>query len=910
MHRMQLSALVAVALCASPCAGAPAAAENLVQNPGFERDEDGDGHPDGWFAAGSKTHPANWHCQRAKGKALLSPDAHSGRSSLCYATAKPNAWRPEPTDHTWNFAAWHAARQNPRTRFYYSAPVVSKEFRITYPKVYRVSAWVKAENIAGLHVKFIGVSSKGQPAWFPPALRTPEGLTGKTGTWGWEKWSKPIIANRGLGWKGRIEVWLRENQTEGKFWIDDVTVEEVDHAGRGLQSMPRGALWPRKAKPHTQLQGIIAKGEAIVVQERKPERLTVKQVDGSIVIWFPNGTTVVFNTTDADNQLGIGGVSRGRLDLRRATPAIRPLVETVSGGRYSACRYMGCEQKPDHVIIKTQLLEEKTGKADRLDWILAPFELQVYNRKYVGFSYSYRFESERNLACGIWDRATWEIARDVEGLHLRGPGGPRAPAVALAMAFQGRPSIPMLRTPCFDFQARGNTGILLGFFDGLGHVETWVEKRPGENSIAYLTRHYFTADKRVQSVPRCIVFARCGELAPLKCEDEHTWAMDVIERRYRAAVGLRDMPLLPSARLHMHSAKDGKFVNYIPLLSEIKRLGFQVVMLNPMWESLDRQGRPKPGTCSITGLDVAEAFGGEAGLKKLADAVHAQGMKLITWAPTGLNRHDSALLREHPDWICRLQDGQPRAYGSPGSYAPGKALTYVSLRSGYMEYSLARYRHFREAIGLNGFWQDSFHAIEQLHYTSPQSFTSSLVAGAKRQVALQRMGYEVLNIEGFGPFGHDSTSPRVLAVGDRRLYRTSIYYYLGLGPDTYYRAVANHAMPILPFHPSKHPYHLNRNVAMNPYLQAEVAQANRDYMAVRHKMKRRFLIPSKTSPWQEVGVLWRNEQPDEEVIFAYGTFEWKVEATQSVTDVTTGKPVALEDRAFTALPKHTYLIRE
>lgn len=896
MCRLGLIVVLFMSIWASPSAeGGDVRAKNLVANPGFESDENGDGFPDDWFSAGDKSHPANWHCGRAKGKPSLSTDAHSGRFSLLYVSPKPYDWRQEKALDVWDFTSWQEARKKLGTRFYYSAPVVSKEFNIDYPKVYKVSAWVKGENIAGLHIKFIGISPKGDPRWFSPALRTPQGSTGKTGSWDWEKWETVIIANRGMGWKGRIEAWMRENVTDGRFWIDDVKVEEVDHAGRGLQPVLRCAArmphWP-----------------SIPARENlsTPSKRRVQKTDSEIAISFKNGTIIVFNTSDAAGGPGIARVSvRGRR-LRRATPPIRPLVETESGGRYAACRYVGCVEKEDHVVVRTELTEKVTGTIDSLDWILAPAELDVYERKHVGFRYSYRFESKKNLAIGIWDRATWEPDGEVDGLFVKCPSGPRTTSITQEMGFEGRPSIPFLRTPCFDFQARSKTGIVLGFFDGLGHVETWLEKRSGERRVHHFAHHYFTSNRRIQTVPRCVVFSECGELDPLRQQDEHTWALDVIEEKYRREVGLKDIPLLPTVRLHPHAAKEGKFENYIEFLPDVKRLGFRVVMLNPIWEGLDGKGNPKPGVCSVTGLEVAKAFGGEAGLRKLANAVHAHDMKLVTWAPTGLNRRDCRLLRDYPDWMCRLPDGKPRTYGGASSL-----LTYVSLASGYLDYSLERYRRLRNTIGLDGFWQDSFQAVGQLHYENPKRVASYLEAGLKRQAQLQRMGYEILNIEGYGPFGNDSPSgTHVLTVGGRQHYKTSPYYYLVLGPETYYRCVANKGMPILPYYDSKHPYHVNRNVATNPYVRAEVQQANHDYAVVRAKMKRRFLIPSKTNPWQEIGVLWRDEQTSEEVLFAYGTFQYRIGRTRSVEDVTTGEAVAVADGTLSAVPGHTYLIRK
>ena len=125
----------------------------------------------------------------------------------------------------------------------------------------------------------------------------------------------------------------------------------------------------------------------------------------------------------------------------------------------------------------------------------------------------------------------------------------------------------------------------------------------------------------------------------------------------------------------------------------------------------------------------------------------------------------------------------------------------------------------------------------------------------------------------------------------------------------YYRSIANKAMPILPYHDSKHPCWANRSVATNPHLREEIQQAHKDYAVVRDRMKRRFLIPSKTNPWREVGVLWRAEGSSETVLFAYAPFQWQTGRAGSVMDVTAGAPVATSQGLLATVARHTYLCR-
>lgn len=887
--------------------GAPAAYfQNLVPNPGFETDADGNGSPDGWYLAGEDAHPDNWHCQRAEGTMTLSEDAHSGQAALSYRLQAPQTTGVAVAPDLWDFTAWREMREAPERHFFYSAPAVSGDFELEYPNVYRMRAWVKAENVCGLHIKLIGLSPEGNPLWIG-RLNTPEGYDGKTGSWDWELWEGFAVANRGHGWSGRMEVWLRENLAEGRFWIDDVSVAKMQ---------------PEAVGAHSPLPDAGAQSVEWPSPTRRPApggRPRVREGDGRLTVSFANGTSVRFHT---DNP-GIGTVRVDRTALRdRLAPPIRPLIETESGGRYETCRFVGWDLVGDDaVVVRTDLIEKGTGVTDHLNWVIEPAELDVYERSYRGFRYSFEFMSGENRVVGIWDRSGWALGGDVEGAFVRAPGGqygmPRANVISDAIAIEGRPVIPFLSTPCFEFAGRSGTGLMLSFFDDIAYIESWIEKQVGEEQIRHFAHHYFTSATSARTSARCIVFSPCGDRTPLGLEDEWTWARDAVRDRYRDQVGMTRPRLLPTARfvappLYVENDDTASFESVIPLLPRLKELGYEALMFNSIWESLDREGNPEPGRCSITGLEVVEAWGGEKSLKKLVEAAHAVDLKVISWAPTALNRRDSELLREHPEWICRLPDGEPNTYGSPGSYLPGHELTYVNLRSGYYDYSLRRYRHMRREVGLDGLWQDSFHALGQLHYESPTRFTSHLLAGIRRQVALQQMGYQILNTEGRGPFGTPSTSSASVGAmyssGGRRDYRTSRYYYSALGPDTYYRSIANNATPMLPYRESDHPWWDHRAIPTNEALTEEIAQANQDYAAVRSRMVRRYLVPSAENPLREIGGLWHDDDGQEQVLFAYGRFEWDTRGFRRVQDVTAGKPAQVKNGILTTEPKHTYLL--
>ncbi|MFP4055825.1 MAG: hypothetical protein ACLF0G_03030 [Candidatus Brocadiia bacterium] len=186
---MRLAIVLLAALCASPLALGRDVPEdhwgrNLVPNPGFERDADGDGQPDGWSLPPG-------HC------AWDAATRHGGEHSLRFTNAEPETYR------------------------LVTAPVP------LLPGVrYRVSAWVKGEGVhdgdawqqgAGICIEWHDADGKWLGGHYPKC---------REGTFEWARLggeSPPLPPEAA---RAHVVLYLRKGNV-GTAWFDDVAVRAL-----------------------------------------------------------------------------------------------------------------------------------------------------------------------------------------------------------------------------------------------------------------------------------------------------------------------------------------------------------------------------------------------------------------------------------------------------------------------------------------------------------------------------------------------------------------------------------------------------------------------------------------------------------------------------------------------------------
>ncbi|NIA16604.1 MAG: hypothetical protein GWP08_21310 [Nitrospiraceae bacterium] len=282
-------------------------------------------------------------------------------------------------------------------------------------------------------------------------------------------------------------------------------------------------------------------------------------------------------------------------------------------------------------------------------------------------------------------------------------------------------------------------------------------------------------------------------------------------------------------------------------------------------------------------------------------------MKIVLWSSPAHLSNSSGLLQEHPDWIAW------RRNGTPADYDWGD-ITGTSLRSGYYDYAVDRYRHLREATGFGGIWLDSFLTFGVTTDFREAQPRPQLDRVLQLERELVKMGVTEIHLEGCGPFGlstcgypaepyeYGNLVDRLKAIGRAQRIRGreyGLYRYLAdnlVEPGSYYRALAaKGAIGV---------FNLRVIDRMDAKDRRQIVQANRDYVRVVDRMERRQLIGSPKT-WN--GVAWTRSGARERILFAFGRFHYPPGDGARIEDITSGVSNRAP-RTFLTEPWHTYVI--
>lgn len=105
----------------------------------------------------------------------------------------------------------------------------------------------------------------------------------------------------------------------------------------------------------------------------------------------------------------------------------------------------------------------------------------------------------------------------------------------------------------------------------------------------------------------------------------------------------------------------GKLAEIAPQLPRIRALGADILYLMPFYPigEKNRLGRFGSSYCIRDHRAVNPDLGTLADVRRLADAVHGQGMRLVIDAVFNHASQDCVLFDRHPGWMCRTADGGP-----------------------------------------------------------------------------------------------------------------------------------------------------------------------------------------------------------------------------------------------------------
>lgn len=261
--------------------------------------------------------------------------------------------------------------------------------------------------------------------------------------------------------------------------------------------------------------------------------------------------------------------------------------------------------------------------------------------------------------------------------------------------------------PC-DFQARDDLALCL-YSERPGLSRARLEKRADEDVIHHLERPFFRLGERVAAPERTLLLHRAP--APLSRRRRRELWLDCfthVRARIHAAYGFRLETPRPTVFAHLWDRQlkelgAGWSQPLIAALPVWSRLGFRDVSTHGVWESVtsDPARGPEDGNiCAPYRFRFAEAFGGDAGMRRLGEAARAAGLGLFQWFSFHLSKF-APVWREHPDWVLREPTGDPY----DASY---HILWAGRLGSGYGAWFEDDIRHSCAAAQAAGIFWDSY----------------------------------------------------------------------------------------------------------------------------------------------------------------------------------------------------------
>ncbi|MCI0343212.1 MAG: hypothetical protein L0216_19050 [Planctomycetales bacterium] len=512
-----------------------------------------------------------------------------------------------------------------------------------------------------------------------------------------------------------------------------------------------------------------------------------------------------------DGAFGLGEIRRGTLPLRRADF----LVTWRIAGRFPAF-----ESRAGPVVKLREPAATLT---------LAPFAIACAGARFVGFRA--RLES---AAGPVVETASWELGGSTRGLSYfdgyRGwhepPSWSRADAVPETNP-KLRPSL--LHGTGFQF-LHGPTGALATFHASPG--DRLVSRSRGE---ALETETTWAGPGAPSSIERTVVLAEGGSRINL-----WTRAFEVAHADIRRALSLPE-PAREAVCWWPTFARSSfrAVAERCPASTEAD--GFTAVLLDNVFDNVEFHGGGK--NLNTWSYDVCEGYGGEAGLRALAEECRRHRLAVHAWVPTGHLSRDAPMWAEHPDWVLRGESGEPWVSPS-GGYAG-------DLDSGFRDHFLDRVGGVVRGFGLSGLWFDT-----HLPYAGQPLHAPRGARVAESYAALARAGARTLRVE-----GDASALAGYATLAFERLPEDPDLFYGSAMPGTcaeaadvrrlFRRYAASGAMWAVPWD------FLHNSKVTGP----EVAAARREIVAVLADWRRaRDLMAHRTVHEDGSGYTWTNDR--------------------------------------------------
>jgi len=400
----------------------------------------------------------------------------------------------------------------------------------------------------------------------------------------------------------------------------------------------------------------------------------------------------------------------------------------------------------------------------KLTWRFVPRSMTVEGVEWRGVGESFALDSPRFFVEQIVPQHRWCLGGEVDGHFTFRSGCYSKPRGYGETHFTDKLPQDAGHFRWFSsgqpFQMLGSpVGTLWCYAEKPAYIASWLANQAGSGHIQMVNKIDVGRRRgRIETPTLWYLFST----APM---DHNLWmaSYDFIRAKYRRDFGVKPMHPRPTAMMRFNTMGVVDLRRYADTLVPLaKRLGFK---------------RFDCGICYVHDL-FNSSHGGIEALKYLCDKAHEAGMEVYFYCGSAWAKDSFPPLKEHPEWIVRGRDGKPRKTGYPNLFA-------LSLRSGWWDYSLAKYKELKEKTGMDGVWLDSWTMPnEYINYAEPEP-RPTVVKAMEYVKAIQNLGY-VTWIEGQCPVGLDSFWYRHDRYADLRghefiLFNTTPFAYGGNG---------------------------------------------------------------------------------------------------------------------------------
>ncbi len=704
---------------------------------------------------------------------------------------------------------------------------------------------------------------------------------------------------------GDVPSWQRTNHT----FMDTIRKQFLAWRAVSISDKEEFEAIGKKLLGEEEVEHEVIQGEPVVASEK------------SVIIRLLDDVVIRIRKEHED-IIGIDQVSYGELPLRNPSIPIRPIFESSDGIRYTGWRYVSFERHGEAVLVHTKLVGRKLPYASRLDplqrpiltqpepvteeeafiddldLLIIPYQIQLGDETYTGFGYQYNFRSsdpDRKVDA-FYETSTWELGGLAEGKTLILPGYDNPPEFVVTpdatfttesqklVGILGRMLPRFALLECFDFQY-SEAGSMVIYYDEPQLIWSCVRKTKDSHVIEFYDKIQFSSGSDVKTPMKYILTSkeRCHRATG---RNRWTQMRDLIYSRYHEKLGLKGQE--PRVTIRRELLTHG--VHFEQMAKETTALaewGFHRIDMGPIWKSDFTEGcgliREKGGSGSpyaIWDLEVAEALGGIEALKNLCTEADKGGIEVMAWILPALSEL-SPLFKDNRDWAISHIDGWPYK----ANYID---VIGANMNSGFANHLSSKLSKISKETGLGSIFLGRFpiFGVVPVHY-GERGLVPQLKGVLKTLTDLQKGGN--VSADGRSPFALPSLDGEVLGylkgiefIG----YNTSIeidaqaFKEGKLDLFQYYRLLANKAVPTIVWRGDEH---------FQDILPQEIMELNRIFKKAQPMMKKRRLLA------EDRGVEWQDPDSENRIIFAFKSFDYQVDITREVMELTTGEMVEVDE---------------